>query len=59
MPNPDIWDFIMEGGDELLNSKACSKCGEVIYLDQEIVWIDKVNNVAKCPGCGGEVKIND
>ena len=58
MSNPDFLDFMMEGGDELLNSKACSHCGEVIYLDQKIEWIDKKKKLAKCFSCGREVKIN-
>jgi hypothetical protein len=36
----DFWDFMMEGGDELLNTEECPYCGELIYLDQEIEWID-------------------
>jgi len=58
MPNPDFWDFMMEGGDELLNTEPCPHCGDVIYLDQKIEWIDKDKKIAKCPSCGGEVKIN-
>ena len=37
----DFWDFMMEGGDELLNTEICPYCGSVIYLDQEIEWIDE------------------
>jgi len=58
MPDSDLWDFMMEGGDELLNSEPCPHCGNVVYLDQKIEWINKVKKIAKCPGCGGEVKIN-
>jgi len=57
MPNPDFWDFIMEGGDELLNTQQCPRCGEVIYLDEGIEWIDEKEKIAKCPNCGEEVKI--
>jgi len=35
MPDLDFWDFIMKGGDELLNSEACFNCGELIFMDQE------------------------
>lgn len=52
MPDPDFWDFMMEGGDELLNSEACPHCGNVIYLDQEMEWIDEDKRIAKCPKCG-------
>jgi NAD-dependent SIR2 family protein deacetylase len=58
MKNGDFWDFMMEGGDELLNNEACPHCGNVIYLDQKIEWIDEANKIAKCPGCGREVKID-
>jgi hypothetical protein len=32
MDNPDFFDFMIEGGDELLNSEVCPKCVGVIYL---------------------------
>ena len=56
--NDDLEDFFLEGGDEMLNSEVCPHCGEVIYIDQKIEWIDKDKRIAKCPKCGGEVKIN-
>jgi len=56
MNNPDFWDFMIGGGDELLNSEPCPHCGAAIYLDQNIEWIDEENKIAKCPKCGGEVK---
>ena len=40
MSEPDFWDFMIEGGDELLNSQQCPRCGQLIYLDQDIEWID-------------------
>ena len=58
MPSDDLSDFFLEGGDELMNSEACPNCGDVIYLDQEIEWINKDKRIAKCPGCGEKVKIN-
>jgi len=36
MPEPDFWDFMIEGGDELLNTQECPHCGEIIYLDENI-----------------------
>jgi len=57
MPEPDFWDFMIEGGDELLNSQECPHCGKVIHLDQDIEWIDEEKRIAKCPNCGEEVKI--
>jgi NAD-dependent SIR2 family protein deacetylase len=56
--NDDLDDLFLEGGDELLNAEVCSHCGEVIYLDQRIEWINEENKIAKCPRCGGEVEIN-
>ncbi len=55
MGGDDFLDFMTEGGDELQNSTVCPHCGEVIYMDQEIEWIDKDKKTAKCPKCGGEV----
>ncbi len=57
MSDPDFFDFMMEGGDELLNSELCPHCHNVIYLDQNIEWIDKDNKIAKCPSCGAKVKV--
>ena len=51
-------DFFLEGGIELMNTEVCPYCGDVIYLDQEIEWINKDKRIAKCPGCGEKVKIN-
>jgi len=55
----DDWldDFFLEGGDELLNTEPCPHCGEVVYLDQEIEWVDKSKNIAKCPKCGQEIDL--
>ena len=51
-------DFFLEGGDELMNTEICPHCGDAIYLDQEIQWINKDKKIAKCSGCGEQVKIN-
>lgn len=58
MVGPDLCDFMMEGGDELMNSEVCPHCGGVIYLDQSIDWIDEGKRIAKCPACGGEIKVD-
>ena len=57
MNNDELDDFFLEGGDELLNSEVCPQCGEVIYMDQEIEWIDKDKKTAKCPKCGAEIEL--
>ncbi len=58
MKDPDFFDFMMEGGDELLNSELCPKCGDAIYLDQAIEWADEEKGICICPHCGEKVKIN-
>jgi len=58
MADDDLFDFMIGGGDELMNSEVCPHCGSVIYLDQTIDWIDEGKKIAKCPNCGGEVEIN-
>ena len=57
MNTGELDDFFLEGSDELMNSELCPKCGELIYLDQEIEWIDKDKKTAKCPKCGEEIKL--
>lgn len=57
MNGDDFLDFMMSGGDELLNSKVCPYCGGIIYLDQRIEWIDEEEKIAKCPSCCEKVKI--
>jgi len=57
MSEPDFWDFMMEGGDKLLNAQERPYCGGVIYLDQGIEWVEGERRIAKCSNCGEEVKI--
>lgn len=56
----DDWldDFFLEGGDELMNSELCPKCGDAIYLDQAIEWVDEGKGICICPHCGEKVKVN-
>jgi len=54
----DFFDFMIEGGDELMNSEVCPHCGGVIHLDHAIEWIDKEKKIAKCPSCGKEVEVD-
>ncbi len=58
MSDPDFFDFMIEGGDDLLNTKQCSHYEDVIDLDQDIEWIDEEKEIAKCPRCGSKVKIS-
>ena len=58
MNNGELADFFLEGGDELMNSEPCLKCGESIYLDQAIEWADEEKGICICPHCGERVKVN-
>jgi DNA-directed RNA polymerase subunit RPC12/RpoP len=58
MTNDDLDDFFLEGGDEMMNSEPCPKCGASIYLDRPIEWIDQAEGICICPHCGEKVKIN-
>ena len=51
MGDPGFWDFMIEGGDELLNGELCPKCAGVIYLDQAIEWVDEAKGIYVCPHC--------
>jgi len=57
MSRSDFLGFMIEGGDELLNTEVCPKCAGVIYLDQKIEWVDEEKGLCICPHCGEEVKI--
>ncbi|MFA5163847.1 MAG: hypothetical protein WC441_05020 [Patescibacteria group bacterium] len=58
MNNDDLFDFMIEGGDELLNSELCPECGDAIYLDQDIEWVNEREGICICPHCGKKVKIH-
>jgi len=57
MSTDELDDFFLEGGDELMNVQDCPHCGEVIYLDKPLAWIDKASRICECPNCGGEVEV--
>ena len=57
MTPDDLDDFVLDGGDELMNSEVCPYCGQVFYLDGKLEWVDRARNICKCPHCGEEVKI--
>jgi len=57
MDDPDFFDFLIEGGDELLNTERCPHCGATIYLDQRIEWTDESRRTCKCPSCRGNVEL--
>ena len=41
-----------------MNTEVYPYCGDVVYLDQGIEWINKDKRIVKCLGCGEQVKIN-
>ena len=46
MDDPDFLDFMMEGGDELLNTEVCPHCGTCV---PHSLFFD---NVVECSECG-------
>jgi predicted RNA-binding Zn-ribbon protein involved in translation (DUF1610 family) len=60
--NPDWWDFVMEGGWDLLypddedETFECPHCNRIINGSEKVEWVDKKNSVFKCPECGEELK---
>lgn len=63
MKEPDFWDFMMEGGYDLLfpddeeNSFKCSFCGRIIQDSERVEWLDKSEKKLKCPECGETLEI--
>jgi DNA-directed RNA polymerase subunit RPC12/RpoP len=63
MKDPDFFDFMLEGGYDLLfpddedENYECPHCGRIIEGNEKVEWIDKKNKIFKCPECGEEVKI--
>ncbi|MDD5070430.1 MAG: hypothetical protein PHV17_06840 [Candidatus Omnitrophica bacterium] len=52
----ELWDFFLEGGDELMNSEQCPHCIHTVYLDQA-EYDDETDNIIICPKCGKKFKI--
>jgi len=57
MSRDDFFDFMIEGGDELMNTEECPHCGQIIHLEQNLEWVDRAGDICKCPHCGETVKI--
>ena len=63
MPDPDFWDFVMEGGwallfpDDLEESVECFSCKRIIKGNEEVEWVDKKKKAFKCPNCGDVLEI--
>ncbi len=62
MSEPDFWDFVFEGGYDLLfpededNTYQCSSCKQIIKGDEKVKWIDKEKTIFECPKCGEVIK---
>jgi len=52
----DFFDFMVEGGGELLHSHRCPHCQEWFHED-EIEWVDQDKRIARCPACHEEVPL--
>lgn len=63
MSNDDFFDFmvfweLMFPEDED-RTYECPSCGRVISGGEKVPWIDKKNQIFKCPGCEELLKLND
>ena len=56
MMNDDFIDFMINGGDEVLNNYECPLCGHV-FNAAEIEWADESQSLVKCPKCKKIVKL--
>jgi len=61
MPDPDFWDFILEGGYDLLFSEEegrveCPSCHHEIQQNR-VEWVDEDEGVLECPGCNTKIKV--
>lgn len=50
----DFIDFMMSGGDELLNSFQCPHCGKWFHIDE----VEENNDsMVNCPNCKKAIKL--
>jgi len=54
--DPDFLDFMMEGGDELMNSHQCPHCNQWFHTDEAEEAEGKPDTVI-CPHCSKKVPI--
>jgi predicted RNA-binding Zn-ribbon protein involved in translation (DUF1610 family) len=63
MQEPEFWDFVMEGGYDLLfpddedKEFECPHCQTVIAGSEKVEWIDRKKRVFKCPECEEEISL--
>lgn len=61
---PDFWDFMLEGGYDLLfpddedETYECPFCNRVIMGSEKVEWKDKKDRIFLCPECKREIRIN-
>lgn len=59
----DFWDFMLEGGYDLLfpddedNTVECENCGRVIKGSEKVEWVDKNKRIFKCLDCKQDIKL--
>lgn len=58
MQLPDFWDFMLDGGYDLLfpddedNKYKCPFCLETVNGSDKVEWLNKDHTRFKCPNCG-------
>lgn len=61
MPEPDFFDFMLEGGYDLIfddnDEFECLHCGYMI-TPEEVDTFDKDFGTIKCPSCGEEIELD-
>ena len=56
MSTADFLDFVMGGGDELLNGHECPHCKEWFHID-DAEEVDGKPDTVICPHCSKKVRI--
>ena len=45
----DGWDLLL--ADDKDKDFECSNCGRIINGSEQVEWVDRQNNIFKCPAC--------
>jgi hypothetical protein len=53
---PDFFDFMTEGGDDLLHSHQCPQC-KTWFDEDEVQWNDKERRILQCPSCLRKIEL--
>jgi predicted Zn finger-like uncharacterized protein len=54
--DPDFLDFMMEGGDDLMNSHQCPHCNQWFHVD-EAEEVEGNPDTVICPHCSKKIKV--